>query len=242
MTTHDTNDHDEPADHAGAPDHTRTAMITELPGPDDPRTAFAHANITLRALVDSIRVDQLDNPTPCPELDVRSLLGHMLTVYNRLVALGNGTDPMDMPDIVTGVADDGWPAEFLAAAHRVQAAWTDAAKLDQMMVLPWASAPGAAMVAMYTAELTVHTWDVGVATGQRVQWHEPAIEVALRSALQALPSGDREAYFAELAKDPKFTPELALRPPFKNIVPVADDASSLDRLIGWYGRQPSMAA
>ena len=166
----------------------------------------------------------------------------MLTVFNRLAALGNGTDPMDMPDVVTGVADDAWPAEFQAAAHRVQAAWTDAAKLDQLMVLPWATAPGGAMVAMYTSELTVHTWDIAVATGQTVTWHQPTVEVALQSALQALPSGDREAYFAEMAKNPAFRPELAIKPPFRNIVPVADDASAIDRLIGWYGRQPSSAA
>lgn len=222
-----------------SPDTTEAGGI---PGPDDPRTAFAHAHLTLRALVDDIRPDQLENPTPCPELDVRALLGHMLTVYNRLAALGNGTDPMDMPDVVTGVADDAWPSEFLAAAHRVQAAWTDGGKLEQMMVLPWATAPGAAMLAMYTSELTVHTWDVAVATDLAVDWHEPTIEVALGSALQALPSGDREAYFAEMAKDPAFRPDLATRPPFRNIVPVADDASTIDRLIGWYGRQPSMAA
>ena len=221
------------------PDSTEAAGIL---GPDDPRSAFAHAHLTLRALVDDIRPDQMDNATPCPELDVRALLGHMLTVYNRLAALGNGTDPMDMPDIVTGVADDAWPSEFLAAAHRVQTAWTDGAKLDQMMVLPWATAPGSAMLAMYTSELTVHTWDVAVATGLAVHWHEPTIQVALASALQALPSGDREAYFAELANDPKFRPDLAVRPPFRNIVPVADDASTIDRLIGWYGRQPSSAA
>ena len=56
--------------------------------------------------------------------------------------------------------------EFLQAAHDVQSAWADAAKLDQPMVLPWVTAPGSAMLAMYTAELTVHTWDLAVATGQ----------------------------------------------------------------------------
>ncbi len=223
-------------------DTTDAAGEHPVPGPDDPRTAFAHAHLTLRALVDGIRPDQLDLPTPCDEHDVRSLLGHVLTVYNRLTALGNGTDPMAMPDVVTGVADDAWPAEFLAAAHRVQAAWIDAATLDRMMVLPWATAPGAAMVAMYTSELTVHTWDLAVATAQNVQWHEPTLQVSLESALRALPSGDREAYFAEMARDPKFRPDLATRPPFKNIVPVTDDASTIDRLIGWYGRQPSSAA
>jgi uncharacterized protein (TIGR03086 family) len=213
-----------------------------IPGPDDPRTAFAHATITARAVIAEVRPDQLALPTPCPEHDVRSLLGHMLTVFNRLAALGEGADPMAMPDVVTGVADDAWSDEFQAAAQRVQAAWTDAAKLDELMVLPWATAPGAAMVHMYSAELTVHTWDLAIATGQTVEWHGPTVDAALATALQALPSGDREAYFEQMAQDPKFSPELAVRPPFRNIVPVGDDASALDRLIGWYGRQPSSAA
>ena len=81
-----------------APSRVVTATDpTAIPGPDDPRTAFAHATITARAVIDGIRPDQLSLPTPCPEHDVRSLLGHMLTVFNRLTALGNGTDPMDMP-------------------------------------------------------------------------------------------------------------------------------------------------
>lgn len=222
--------------------HATHATAAAIPGPDDPRSAFAHATITARAVVAGVRPDQLGLPTPCPEHDVRSLLGHMLVVFDRLAALGNGTDPMNMPDVITGVADDAWSDQFQAAAHRVQAAWTDAAKLGQMMVLPWATAPGAAMVHMYTSELTVHTWDIAVATGQTAPWHQPTVEAALATALQALPSGDREAYFAEMAKDPKFRPELATSPPFRNIVPVADDAPALDRLIGWYGRQPSSAA
>jgi uncharacterized protein (TIGR03086 family) len=204
----------------------------------DPRSSFAHAVVTARAVIDGVQPDQFELPTPCTEKNVRSLLGHMLVVFDRIAALGNGDDPMAMPDEITGVADDAWAARFLDAAHRVQAAWTDAAKLQQMMVLPWATAPGAAMLAMYTSELTVHTWDLAVATGQTVEWHEPTLEVALASALQALPSGDREAYFAEMAKDARFSPELAARPPFRNAVDPGDAASTLDRLVGWYGRQP----
>jgi len=201
----------------------------------DPRFLFAHAVITARATVDGVRPEQMTLPTPCPEYDVRTLLGHMVIVFRRLVALGNGTDPMDMPSHDEGVADEEWPATFLQAAHDVQAAWTDAAKLEQMMVLPWATAPGAAMVAMYTAELTVHTWDLAVATGQQPAWHGPTIEAALATALMALPSGDREAHFAAMAVD---MPEIAGRPPFHNPVTTADTASALDRLVGWYGRQP----
>jgi uncharacterized protein (TIGR03086 family) len=213
--------------------------MTETLQPTDPRSLFAHAVVTARGVVDGVRPDQLVLPTPCPDFDVRTLLGHMVIVFRRLTALGNATDPMDMPDHITGVADDAWPATFLQAAHEVQQAWTDATKLEQTMVLPWASAPGAAMVAMYTSELTVHTWDLAVATGQQPQWHGATVDAALHTALIALPSGDREAYFAEMAVD---MPEIAGRPPFRNPVEVSDTAATLDRLVGWYGRQPSRAA
>ncbi len=216
--------------------------MTPQLAPTDPRTHFAHAVLTAHGVIEGISPDQMTLSTPCPELDVRSMLGHMLTVFRRIEALGNGADPMAMPDVVTGIADDGWPAAFGEAAHCVQSAWTDAAKLDQMMELPWATAPGSAMLDMYTSELTVHTWDLAVATGQSVAWHEPTIQVAFESAKRALPSGDREAYFAQMAADPRFSPELAVRPPFRNAVPVAQAAPVLDQLIGWYGRQATRAA
>lgn len=217
-----------------------TDTLTATPHSTDPRFAFAQATLTARTVIDGIGPDQFTRPTPCPEHDVRSMLGHMLIVFRRIAALGNGTDPMAMPDVVTGIADDGWHDAFLEAAHQVQAAWTDPAKLERMMELPWATAPGGAMVAMYTSELTVHTWDLAVATGQPVPWHEPTAQLALHTALQALPSGDREAYFTQMAADPKFSPDLAIRPPFLNAVPVADDAPAIDRLVAWYGRNPSL--
>ena len=55
-------------------------------------------------------------------------------------------------------------------------------------------------------------------------------------------AGDREAYFTEMARDPKFSPDLAEHPPFRNPVVVDEQAPTIDRLIGWYGRQPSRAA
>lgn len=219
---------------------TATPATDAVPGADDPRAHFAHATITARRVIAGVRPDQLGLRTPCPDDDVRSMLGHMLTVFRRLEALGNGTDPMDMPDVVTGVADDGWDAAFLAAAHAVQAAWTDGTKLAKEMVLPWATAPGAAMVAMYTSELTVHTWDLATATGQQPEWHQPTLEAALVTAFQGLPPADRESYFTQQA-EAMGMPWLATHPPFRNAVPVADDAPTLHRLLGWYGRQPIAA-
>jgi uncharacterized protein (TIGR03086 family) len=220
-------------------DMTNEATTITTLQPTDPRFLFAHAVVTARATVDGVRPDQMELPTPCPDYDVRTLLGHMAIVFMRIAALGNGEDPMAMPDHVEGVADDAWPATFLQAAHDVRAAWADDAKLGHLMSLPWVTAPGAAMVAMYTSELTVHTWDLAVATGQHPAWYAPTVDAALTTALMALPTGDREAYFAAMAAD---MPEIAGRPPFRNPVATDDAANALDRLVGWYGRQPSSAA
>jgi len=212
-----------------------TTSTTTTLQPTDPRFHFAQAVVTARATIEAVRPEQMELPTPCPDYDVRALLGHMGIVFMRVAALGNGEDPMALPDHVEGVADDAWGAHFLEAAHAVQAAWTDDAKLAQPMVLPWATAPGAAMLGMYTSELTVHTWDLAVATGQQPAWHGPTLEAALATALVALPSGDREAHFAAMAVD---MPQIAGRPPFRNPVDAGATASTLNQLVGWYGRQP----
>ena len=121
----------------------------------DPRSSFAHAVITARAVIDGVRPDQFELPTPCTEKNVRSLLGHMLVVFDRIAALGNGDDPMAMPDEITGVADDEWPARFLDAAHRVQAAWTDDAKLAHLRQVRATAATDQRQFAQATAEIDV---------------------------------------------------------------------------------------
>jgi uncharacterized protein (TIGR03086 family) len=210
--------------------------ITTL-SPTDPRTVFAHAVATAGAAIAAVRPDQLTEPTPCDQFDVRALMGHLLVVLRRVALLGEGSDPMALPRVVEGVADDGWHDAWTSDAHRVQAAWTDDATLTRTMVLPWAEAPGAAMLAMYTSELCVHTWDLASATGQQPAWNEQVVQVALEAALRALPSGDREAAFAAIAADLPASVVAGGRP-FGNQVAVADDAPVIDRLVAWYGRQP----
>src|SRR5919202_5610011 len=74
---------------------------------EDPRAVFNRALETATSVVSGVRPDQLGDPTPCTEYDVRQLLGHMVTVLRRVTALGRGDEPFGMPRIVT-VADDGW--------------------------------------------------------------------------------------------------------------------------------------
>jgi uncharacterized protein (TIGR03086 family) len=207
----------------------------------DPRSVFAHAVATAGRAIAAVRPDQLDDPTPCDQFDVRAMMGHMLVVLRRVALLGEGDDPMALPRVVTGIADDAWPAAWTDDAHRVQAAWIDEGTLSRTMVLPWVTAPGAAMLGMYTSELTVHTWDLAIATGQHPEWDADVIALALQAALRGLPSGDREAAFAELiANLPPTAPAGfgADGRPFGNPVTVAADAAAIDQLVAWYGRRP----
>lgn len=211
-------------------------MTAQL-NPTDPRSYFAGAVATARPVIAAVTPAQMGGATQCPDFDVRTLLGHLLVVLDRVALLGEGSDPMALPTAHTGIADGAWEAEWLQRAHRVQTAWSDQSRLTAMMTLPWVTAPGAALLAMYTSELTVHTWDLAQATGQQPAWRDDVVQVALDAALQALAPGDREAGFE--AMRPHLPAQLSANfPPFKNAVDVADGAALIDRLIAWYGRRP----
>ena len=124
------------------------------PGPmttsPDPRPLFSTALATARAAIEGIGADQFDAPTPCENFDVRTLAAHLVSVAARVTALGAGTEPMAVPTVTPGIADVDLVTAFTAAAERAEAAWADDAVLDRMMTLPWAQAPGRAMIGTFT--------------------------------------------------------------------------------------------
>lgn len=205
--------------------------------PDDPRTVFAKAVGLAGWVIEATTPEQLGLPTPCHELDVRGLLGHMTDVMERVRRIGAGEDPMgnELLDVAT-VADDAWFDLFRTRAHAVQAAWTDPAALDRIVTLPWATASGAGMLANYTSELTVHTWDLATATGQHPRWDDDVVAVGFGAISRGLPAGGRQARFDEIVAG--LPVELRPPPPFGEAVEVPADASAIDQLVAWTGRRP----
>ena len=214
-----------------------TTATTTTPAPfgvDDPRHVFGRAVAVGTATVAAVRPDQLDGPTPCSEMDVRHLLGHLVSVLDRIAALGRGEDPFA---VVESADHDDWPGAWAAAAHRVQAAWTDDDVLARPMVLPWQQGTGADILLGYVNEVVVHTWDLAVATGQRPVWDDDVVTVALER-MPALPAEDRLALFEQISADMGL-PEVGV--PFAEAVPVSADAAAIDRLVAWNGREPRWA-
>lgn len=187
---------------------------------DDPRLAFALAVATARAVIEGVRADQLDDPTPCDGYDVRQMAGHLVSVLRRVAAVGRGESPFSVAQVAEDVADDGYGAAALAAAHEIQAAYTDAI-LDTPLVLPFATLPGGVALRIYTGEVSAHTWDLAVATGQSPAWSDEALTVALAATQVGLPAEPRGGEV-----------------PFGPVVAVDEEAPLIDRLVGWQGRDP----
>jgi uncharacterized protein (TIGR03086 family) len=216
---------------------TTHTIPAPFPVDTDPRPLLAAAVATGAQVVAAVRPDQLANPTPCPDFDVRDLLGHIVDVLHRVAAMGRGDDPMQLAPSGTGVADDAWLSTYTAVAAEARSAWSDDAALARTIVLPWATDSGAAALLGYVSELTVHTWDVAHATGQHPQWDDAVVAGALALMKTWLPGENRTAIFAAIHE--KMGPGAADMPdPFAAVVPVPDDAPLIDRLVAWNGRRP----
>jgi uncharacterized protein (TIGR03086 family) len=200
----------------------------------DPRTTFADSVALATAVIGRVAPNQLTNPTPCPEMDVAALLEHLVVVLRRVAALGRGDDPFGAPVMapVEGDARQAW----MAAASEVHEAWADDEVLARTMRLPWSETSGAAMLVSYLNEVTVHTWDLATATGQRPAWDPQIVGLAF-DGIRFLPGENRSAVFEAM----RATMPVELRSfadPFADAVPVPDDAPLIDRLVAWNGRQP----
>jgi uncharacterized protein (TIGR03086 family) len=197
-------------------------MTTSTVLPTDPRPAFATAVGTAVDAMSAVRPDQLAGATPCTEFDVRTLLGHLLSVLRRVAAVGRGEPPFSVPQVSTDVPDDGWGAAARGAADDVLAVWADDTLLDRELTLPYGTHRGGVALATYTGELSTHTWDLAVATGQSPTWDDDALTVGLAGSRHILPADGRGEFI-----------------PFAPAVPVAADAPLIEQLVAWQGRDPA---
>lgn len=220
---------------------------TQAPSTLDPRAIIRIATDTTRPIIAGVRPDQLDDRSPCPDLDVGTLVEHLVHVVVRVTAIGRGEDAMSTVWSGASVPDDGWVAVWDEKVADLERAWADDATLEQTVVLPWATQPGGAALVMYAGELSVHTWDLAKATGQQPAWNDAAVEPAYAWIKQGLPAEGRRAYYDAARTEMEaagITPDDGPfgGPPFGEVVPVPDDAPAIDRLVAWQGRNPAWRA
>jgi len=170
-------------------------------------------------LVDAAPESAWDRPTPCPDYDVRTLLGHIVGWAEVFATAAEGEVPDQDPN--AAVAGPDTPSRFRAAADRMVAAWA-AQGVDRTVSLgPGREIPGAMLVTMTATEYLSHGWDLATGAGLPVPYSSEEAEEALARIRQTL--------------KPEFRGEGK---GFGEIVPVPEDALALDRFLGFVGRQP----
>lgn len=174
-------------------------------------------------IVERVRADQLDLPTPCEGWSVRDLLAHMVGNNNGFAAAALGEPPLT--EVWDGVDVTDSVGEFAASAKRVDAAFASVEPLTgTFAVLGYGHVPAGQAVGMHFIDYLAHGWDVAVSIGVDAGLDEEACAAVLRIG-SAWPL-DSPAIWG---------PDAA----FGYRVEVPADAPVADRMLGFLGRSPS---
>ncbi|MEU9071485.1 TIGR03086 family metal-binding protein [Streptomyces sp. NPDC048306] len=177
----------------------------------------------LARLADGVREDRLADPTPCPDLAVRHLLGHLtgLAVAFRDAArkdLGPTTDTS--PEASVPDVGPGWREELAKVLGELADAWREPDAWTGMTRAGGIDLPGAVAGAVVADELVIHGWDLARATGQEYTPDPAALRAAHGLLAAAADESERDQGM------------------FGPVVAVPADAPLLERAVGLSGRDP----
>lgn len=193
-------------------------MPSDLPaGPDSPPIdvlSSAEESLTvLRKAVHALGDADLGRQTPCTEYDVAALTGHLMGSITTLGgAAGAEFDRLDSSDSVE--------RQVILAARPALDAWRSRGTDGTVTLGSFGEVPAEMVVRILSIEFLIHAWDYAKTTGQQVQSTEALAE-----------------YVYDLARD-TITPQGRGGAGFADPVEVPDDASVLDKLIAFTGRDP----
>ncbi len=178
-----------------------------------------------RKIMENVRPDQLDGPTPCASWDARRLINHIVGGSHWFAMCTNAgaapeVDDTEDTDFTNGdmlaAYDDGIEASL--------AAFGAPGALEKPVKLPFGEFPGAAFMTLATMDHFIHGWDLAKATGQSAGFDSAMAEQLLAQAQMMVPDQFRGSDG---------------QAPFGPKVDVADSAPAVDRLVGFLGRNPN---
>lgn len=184
--------------------------------PDLMRTAAEAAN----DVVQGVRQDQLELPTPCAEWDVRTLINHLMTTSGHMSELVARKQPVDMPALMaTDFMTGDWAKDYAVQVDKAAAAWALPGATEGTFAMHGPPYPAEALAGMFLSELVTHGWDLARATSQTLNIPEELAAKALELNKGMAPEGRTQGLFGEP-------------------VPVGEAASTLDKAVAIAGRDP----
>ncbi|MFB6555437.1 TIGR03086 family metal-binding protein [Streptomyces sp. NPDC056405] len=177
----------------------------------------------LARLADGVSDARLADPTPCPDMAVRNLLGHLTglaTAFRDAARKELGATTDTSPEATVPDIGPGWREELAEALGQLAEAWRAPGAWSGMTRAGGVDLPGEVAGAVVADELVIHGWDLARATGQEYRPDPAALQASYGLLSAAAEEPDRDAGM------------------FGPAVPVPDDAPLLDRAVGLSGRDP----
>jgi uncharacterized protein (TIGR03086 family) len=186
----------------------------------DVRDVYRRASDSFGARVRSVSDDQWGLPTPCPDWDVAALVEHLVeeNMWVPLLLSGLTVEAAGkrIPDDVLG--DYPIRAWESSSAEAVAAVNLDRT-LDRTVHLSFGDVPGREYVMQLLADLVVHSWDLATATGG-----DQELDVSLLEPVADWFDSAEDLYREAGVIGPR--------------TPTGEDASTQDRLLAAFGRDP----
>lgn len=189
------------------------------------RTLMVRAVETAIGVVQGIGPEDLGRPTPCPEFDVRALLGHLSGwMTDRAHGAATKRPVAGAPDESLTFEPgglDGWADGFAEGARATARAWSEPAAWEGTTSLSGQMAmPAETIGGLVYAEFLLHAWDLAVATGQKFTLDDDLAQALLgQVSSMAAMAREYQAFGAE--------------------VRVPASAPPADRALGLAGRDPA---
>lgn len=196
---------------------------------DDFRPFHRIAVLETIDVVDSVRLKDLNRPTPCEGWTLVDLLAHMTAQHRGFASAARGfgaDEDIWRPESVLGSITADPAGTYAAAARDVLEAFAADGTSEATFALPdfgpGATFPGAVAMDFHFIDYVVHGWDIAAALGQRpYRLPDDVVTAALPLAL-AVPDGDfRSVAGAAFAA-----------------ADTAEAASDFDRILRYLGRDP----
>ena len=192
----------------------------------DPREHLQRVSDLLSGLVEGTDAGRLDDPTPCEDFQVRDLIGHF-TMGRFLFAADFAGDTARRDELLGGIPErfgdvlgDDHLATYRDASATLDAAVDGIEDVEATADFFLGQMPISAALETISGDNLVHCWDLARSTGQDFDPPDDLVEATA-------------AFFGVLITD-----DLRAVGSFGPEVEVPEDASALDRLLGFCGRTP----
>ncbi len=180
-------------------------------------TLFSTAMMMVDKVIDKVKEENFDKPTPCTEWNVKELTNHLLYELAWIKPLLEGRTIENVgdefeDDLIDGNANNAWLKHCRAAS--AQMVRTDP---NSIAHLSYADKTAQAYVDEAAADIIIHGWDLAQALGLEFKIDDKTV-AAIRKATADVMKGARDSGY--VAKE----------------LEVSDDASEQDKLLAYYGR------